>query len=264
MNKSSGPSIEGIDSIELVPPLGQPRVLHRLRRSSEQADCIRAAIAYWCMEPSVVSNQFVTRLSGDGFLCVDIHLPTDIDILCDMKAAGANVYLHLLHPNPQPGDLKAQMPKYLLHPKILLFDQPGQTRELWVGSHNWTNRAISGLNIEASLISFLSGESPLYISARQFLEGIRSLCEPFDISARAYYKWLQGQGTDDEPVWVLEVQGDLAPGLSSKRVTVFEGSEDQYKNLRNVDQGLIVAAWEASTRQNYLYEATITDTGRLA
>src|SRR2546425_13350489 len=96
----------GIDAIELVPPLRQPHVLDRLRRSIEQTGRLCAAIAYWCIDPSTVSDHLVRCLSGDGFLCVDIHLPTDIDILYKMKLAGANIYLHLLHPNPQPGDLR--------------------------------------------------------------------------------------------------------------------------------------------------------------
>jgi hypothetical protein len=204
-----------------------------------------------------------SRFAGDGFLCVDLHLPTDIDILYEMKAAGANVYLHILHPNPQPGDLKARMPEYLLHTKVVLFDLPQDAAELWVGSHNWTARALSGLNIEASTVFRLSREAPLFSSAVQLLDQIRSRCEPFDLSSRAYYKWLQGQSSDEDPTWVLEVQGELSPTLAGTRITVFESSEDQYRNLRSVDRDLIVAALDPRSDTEHLYHATITDTGRL-
>ena len=256
------PSVQAINSIELVPSIQQPQVLARLSRTIEHAQQVRAAIAYWCVNPDAVNSRLVAELSGDGFLCVDFHLPTDIDILYDMKETGANVYLHLLHPNPQPADLKTHMPDYLLHPKVLLFDLPDEKAELWVGSHNWTARALSGLNIEASVVFLLGREAPLYAVTVQFLEEVRSLCQPFDLSSRSYYKWLQGQASG-EPVWVLELEGKLAPNLSGERVTVFETSEDEYKNLRNVDKDLIVSAIEHPAGNNYLYRATITDTGRL-
>ena len=251
-------------SPELVPPVDHPQVLDRLRRNIEESSRIRAAIAYWCIPPSAVSDSLVSRLGGDGFLCVDIHLPTNIDILCDMVVAGANVYLHLLDPNPQPGDLRNRLPEHLLHSKLVLFDYAEERAELWVGSHNWTNRALSGLNIEASLATPLGVEAPLYGSAERFLDGVRAICEPFDLSSVAYYKWLQGQATDDEPVWVLEIESDGAPRLSNVRLTVFEDSEEQYRNLRNVDRDVIVAAWDPQSEQDYLYKATITDTGRLS
>lgn len=256
------PSFDAITSVELVPPIREPRILGRLSRTIDQAERIRAAIAYWCISPGAVNKQLVSSLSRDGFLCVDFHLPTDIDILYGMKEAGANIYLHLLHPNPQPADLKTRMPDYLLHPKVLLFDLPGDKAELWVGSHNWTPRALSGLNIEASVVFLLTREAALYTRTKQFLEEICSLCEPFDLSSRSYYKWLQGQTTED-PVWVLDLQGELAPRLSGERVTVFETSEAQYRNLRNVDKDLIVSALEQDSGQECLYQATITDTGRL-
>jgi hypothetical protein len=255
-------TVQAIKSIELVPPIRNPDVLTRLNRTIEQAQKVRAVIAYWCVKPDVVNPTLIRRLSGDGFLCVDFHLPTDIDILGEMKASGANVFLHLLHPNPQPGDLRIRMPEYLLHPKILLCDLSDGSAELWVGSHNWTARALSGLNIEASLILRLEREGPLYGEVERFLEDARSLCEPFDLSSASYYKWLQGQAGGDS-VWVLEVQGKLAPELSGTRVTVFETSEAEYKNLRNVDKDLMLSALAVPDGEEHLYQATITDTGRL-
>lgn len=69
------------------------------------------------------------RISGDGFLCTDIHFPTDIDRLCEMKSAGANVYFILRNPNPQTCELRSKVPPHLLHPKMLLFDFPSKPAE---------------------------------------------------------------------------------------------------------------------------------------
>ena len=115
-------SLTGVTDIEFVPAFDHREVVGRLQSAILGANRLRAAVAYWCVGTSELGASLVDRLSGDGFLCVDIHLPTDIDRLCQMKLAGANVYLYLLNPNPQPGELKSKVPPHLLHPKQLLFD----------------------------------------------------------------------------------------------------------------------------------------------
>jgi HKD family nuclease len=128
-----------------------------------------------------------------------------------MKLAGANVYLYLLNPNPQPGELKSKVPPHLLHPKQLLFDYKDEPAELWVGSHNWTARALTGVNIEASLRVRLSSDSKLYADAAAFLDAIRANCVPFDVTAVNYYKWLQ-QSDQEEEIWVVELR-EVRSGL---------------------------------------------------
>jgi len=110
----------GIQSIELVPSTKSGEVASSLRTSLRTSSSLRAAVAYWCVGPKQLGPQLVPRLSGDGFLCVDIHLPSDVDILAEMSSAGANVFLHLMNPNPQPDELRMRMPPHLLHPKFLL------------------------------------------------------------------------------------------------------------------------------------------------
>jgi hypothetical protein len=62
-----------------------------------------------------------------------------------------------------------------------LFDYPEEPDELWVGSHNWTARALTGVNIEASLRVRLTSDSKLYADAANFLTEIRAHCVPFDV-----------------------------------------------------------------------------------
>jgi hypothetical protein len=97
-------SIAGITEVELVPPFDDRVVAHRLQASLQTSTTLRAAVAYWCVGPKELGPNLVPRLGGDGFLCADIHLPTDIDRLCQMVSGGANVYLYLLNPNPQPAN----------------------------------------------------------------------------------------------------------------------------------------------------------------
>jgi len=137
--------------VELMPSVPHGEVVTSLRASIGECRSIKAAVAFWCVGAQQVDGNLAKRFGGAGFLCVDIHLPTDIDCLAGLVRAGANVYLHLKHPMPQPRELKTGVPPYLLHPKLLLFDRQDGFSELWVGSHNWTARSLTGVNIESSL-----------------------------------------------------------------------------------------------------------------
>ena len=56
---------------------------------------------------------------------------------------------------------------------------PDRTAELWVGSHNWTRRALIGLNIESSLLVRLTDTSSLLRDSLDYLEEVKSICKVF-------------------------------------------------------------------------------------
>ena len=97
----------------------------------------------------------------------------------------------------QPGELKSKVPPHLLHPKVLLFNANDGGAELWVGSHNWTARALTGVNIEGSLVIRLQRDAELYVRVAEFLDDVRHRCQAFDAAATDYYKWLQGLDADE-------------------------------------------------------------------
>jgi hypothetical protein len=146
---------------------------------------------------------------------------------------------------------------------MLLFDFEGAPSELWVGSHNWTARALTGVNIEASLRLRATPECQVLASAAKFLNDIRLACEPFDPTAVDYYKWLQGAELE-EAIWVLELRGARAALDSQHKLTVYGRSEDDYRNLKSVDKNIVVSLLDQLTGKEILYEATISDTGRLS
>jgi hypothetical protein len=256
-------STAGITDISLIPTFEYREVVGRLRAALREAECLRAAVAYWCVGVNELGPDLVRSLSGGGFLCVDIHLPTDIDRLCTMAAAGANVYLYLMNPVPQPGELKVRLPPHLMHTKMLLFDSLSEPADLWVGSHNWTARALTGVNIEASLSVRLSQDSELYGNTVDFLDAIRSNCERFDPNAVPYYKWLQGMDAEEE-IWVLELRGSRSILTANGKLTVFGRTEEDYKNLKSVDKNIVISLEDDATGAEFLFEAAINDTGRLA
>lgn len=253
-------ALSGIESIDIVPDPDYPSVVKRLRNSISKSDTLRAAVAYWTIESDKISDKLALKFSGEGFLCVDINYPTDIDDLNRLSTMGGNIYLHLLKPNPQPGELRIKMPPHLMHAKTLLFDFDENKAELWVGSHNWTARALSGLNFEASTITNLSITSDLYQSAENLLNSIRSACVLFDPDLVDYYKWLQGQNIEGVE-WIVDLEGENAGNFSGERISLFLNSDQDFRNLKKVDKIIKLSVQESGSGQVYLYEARIMDTG---
>ena len=88
---------DGVISIEVLPSWSPSELRSRLAQSVDSAAGLSAAVAYWTVGPNFVSPNLSARIAPrNGFLCVDLHLPTDIDNLAELKRAGGNVYLFIL------------------------------------------------------------------------------------------------------------------------------------------------------------------------
>jgi PLD-like domain len=180
-----------IIAIELLPAWNAPQVQSRLKHSLDTAQLLRCAVAYWTVESNFLGPALPAKLSRpNGYLCVDYHLPTDIDELAALVTNGANVRIYCEDISTALENERRSRP--LLHTKMLLFWMADRTAELWVGSHNWTKRALLGLNVESSLVVKLSDSSSLFCEAVQYLEEIKGICEVFDPSRVELYKQLQG------------------------------------------------------------------------
>ena len=142
-----------------------------------------------------------------GFVCVDLHPPTDVDALAALAAQGARVHVYY-EDIPTYTDRGRKEPPALLHAKMLLFWTTGGAAELWAGSHNFTNRALLGLNVEASLVVRLTDTSPLFAAASAYLAHMQAIAEPFDLAKVDVYKQLQRTMTTGlTPVMELDADG---------------------------------------------------------
>ena len=64
----------------------------RLAASIARADLLQAAVAYWKVDSSLFGHELTNRISPPhGFLCIDLHRPTDIDALACLVRGGAAV-----------------------------------------------------------------------------------------------------------------------------------------------------------------------------
>lgn len=243
--------------IELLPAWNIPDVKKRLAAAVKSCEGLHASVAYWTVAPHFVTSTLATRLRAPhGCLCVDLHLPTDIDQLASLVRQGADVRIYcedIAIPRGQ-----RELP-FLLHTKILLFLNAEDRAELWVGSHNWTVRSLFGLNVEASLVISLSRSSTLFREAMSFLDNIQSLCEPFDLSRIDFYKQLQ-RPQSEPTVPSIEIEASDAVGLKGVAITLFGSETDELREVGALRQ-VYVSAFDRITGAEHLYSGTVLQSG---
>lgn len=207
--------LEGIVDIRLVPQWSPSSVTTALMAALSRSAHLQAGIGYWTISPALLGADLTRRLRGDhGFVCVDLHLPTDVDALAELTARAAQVRVHHESIRTYTAHGRKEPPQ-LLHSKMLLFWSSDHMAELWVGSHNWTNRALLGLNVEASLVITTQDSSPLYMAAARYLARMKKISTPFDVSKVEFYKQVQHRtGPRLDPV-IAEAKG--ADALSGPR-----------------------------------------------
>ena len=112
---------DGILDITLLPAWGSPRVDGELKTALSRSQVFRAAIAFWTVTDKVLGASFPRALGHkDGFLCVDLHSPTEVDALASLAKNGSHVYLYWWKVATVT-DFGHKESPYLLHTRILLF-----------------------------------------------------------------------------------------------------------------------------------------------
>ena len=251
---------DGITSIELLPQTwNDPSIRTRLERSLQQAQVFRAAVAYWTVGVHFVGKLLANRLSGpNGYLCIDVHLPTDIDRLADLVRGGADVRIFCEDIDTRTEAGRSE-PRCLLHTKMLLFWMNDRNAELWVGSHNWTNRALCDLNVESSLVVRLADSSSLFCNAAEYLEKVKDICESFDLARVDFYKQLQRKETARE-IPTIELEASDSGALEGASVTVFGTDAEELRELGALSN-VQLQVFDPSGGQPCLYWVSVTQSG---
>lgn len=162
---------DGILNVSLLPAWSPSSVKAALTAALSRSTRLQAGIGYSTIDSALLGPDLVRAIQHEsGFVCVDLHPPTEVDALATMAQQGGRVHVYY-EDIPTYTDQGRKEPPALLHAKMLLFWSKGGTAELWVGSHNWTKRAILGLNVEASLVVRLKDSSPLFAAAAEYRRG---------------------------------------------------------------------------------------------
>jgi len=168
----------------------------RLNELIESAVRLRMAVAYWTIRKDYLSNNLVNLLSKeDSFACVDLSYPTKVSEICDLSRHGANTYFYLRkiekdNSSPDRG-VELHLGGHLLHSKVFLFDLPDGKASIWIGSHNWTDRALSGINIETSIEIKTAKDGPVYKQIESLLRSIKNKCHKVNSDLEEIYKNIQ-------------------------------------------------------------------------
>jgi hypothetical protein len=223
---------------------------------------LRMAVAFWTIRPEVVSYNLSGILGRSGsFACVDIHQPTNIDHICDLAEKGSNMFFHgkRINEKRKPDGPTPKLPTNLLHSKVLLFDVNDNEAELWVGSHNWTEYALGGINIETSLRIKMHKDSDLYADAENLLESICRQCSPVDPHLRETYRLIQ-ESEYKVPSLTFRTHDEDLP--SDAIIHIFGTELNDYKSLSSVGKKIYVTI-QTPTQRELLFESTILITGYL-
>lgn len=254
------------NEIELIPAVEKSSVKKRLEDALSKCENVKGAVAYWTIDTDFIKNLASVIQREDSYYCIDIHKPTNIDYLANFKQFGANIFLHTydLKSNSSNYELKAQNKiPYLLHSKIILFEMPENNVEIWLGSHNFTQRAICGVNIESSFIIRSNKNSKIYHDVLDYLNFIKSNCIAFDIDDVDFYKLLQGQQEEeDTESWVLQLIGQQVDKLVEEGIIQLLG-EDYADITGTLGKEIVIQAFGLDTKQEYIYKARITQAGEI-
>lgn len=253
---------DGILDIALLPAWSPSSVRTALTAALSRATRLQAGIGYWTIDHSLLGPDLVRAIQHEhGFVTVDLHPPTEVDTLAAMARLGARVHVYY-EDIPTYTDQGRKEPPTLLHAKMLLFWGSDGTAELWVGSHNWTKRAILGLNVEASLVVRLKDSSPLFGAASEYLAHMKAIAEPFDVAKVDFYKALQRKMTSGLTP-VIELEAEDGASASDTTITVFGTDRKDLARLGTVRREVHVALLDPYSDAQLLYPATILHSGLL-
>lgn len=254
---------DGILDIALLPAWSPSSVREALTAALSRCARLQAGIGYWTIDPALLGPGLVQALQHEsGFACVDLHPPTEVDALAALASQGGRVHVYY-EDIPTYTDQGRKEPPCLLHAKMLLFWASDGTAELWVGSHNWTKRAILGLNVEASLIVRLKDSSPLFAAASDYLARMKAISEAFDVAKVDFYKQVQRK-LSQRLSPVMELEAEDGASASNTTITVFGTDLEDLRRLGTVRREIHVALLDPKSSAQCLYPATILHSGLLA
>lgn len=122
----------------------------KLRSLLASATRLEAAIAFVTPGGTTVLREFLKSAeSGSARLVASVRFPTNILHLADLaERMPGHVFIHTGFKTPQED--KADRGQF--HSKVVLVEYADNTRCIIIGSHNWTENASAGHNLEAGTI----------------------------------------------------------------------------------------------------------------
>lgn len=255
-------------------------VKERLKKSLENTEMLRGAVAFWTIDKGYFGQALIDALNHeDSFYCVDVSSPTDFDAILKIHEELELVpafHVHCKRIEPEQG-----IRENLLHSKIIVMDKFNGSTEIWVGSHNFTNYAFSGINIESSLIIHIETNeaSDFKDTILKFLSDIVAKSTSFNETSYYYFVALQDAS---KTIWIknylgklfesdsgdkvldneiefyktLELLGNDLDKLIGETIIVLGQNKDELKDLKKGSQRIVIHG-KGQNGENILYDAEI-------
>ncbi len=169
-------------------------------------------------------NEAIDNSPGLGVrLVVSVRFPTDLDAVLRLsdRLPGC-VFIHTGFKEPQePDGDRGQF-----HSKLVLIERDDDERIVLVGSHNWTENALAGHNLEAGMVVHCRERDPLVGQVRRHIEACIEQSEPFDAQRLRFYQTVQADLQPPKPTvpsedfpgfeWLdaLVIHAELDPGAT--------------------------------------------------
>jgi len=247
-----------LDSIEIIPILDENNnFIERLDDSLQKCLNVKGAVAFWTIDTKFLPSLTKALKNKNSYYCIDIHKPTNIDYIENFHNLGCNLYLHLYEYNAKHKEEKYYDPKYLLHSKVILLEFPDNLIEVWIGSHNFTRRAILGLNIELSVIVKSKMNSKIYDETLTFLEVVKNRCEKYNPDYKEYYETLQNEKRPDSYRVMDYLISEEADKLEKQVITILSKKANYFDIIPKVGDKILVIVQDKNAEHKIQYEAKI-------
>ena len=235
-------------------------VQSKLKTSLSETQILKGVVAFWKIDYGYFKDDLVNALKRheDSFYCVDVSKPTNFDALLGIQKKIGSMLKFYVHTR------RRGINEGLLHSKIIFMDKGEKGTETWVGSHNFTESALDGLNIEGSIIVTVPTEeyddNSFYMNILEHLENVKNSCNDkrFDESSYDYYTALQ---TADQEKWLInyfsklypqhvppqyirtiEIEGDNVSNLTKSTVIIIGDKQTELSEIEKYGKKIIVHA----------------------
>jgi hypothetical protein len=235
--------------------LGLPGIGNVFDEISVGAERLYAAVAYVTYIPTSLKG-----LLEEGFLCSDIHNPTSLELLKSNHKL-IPTYLHLKMVKPAHA---TKGHNHLLHSKLLLFESSDKATII-IGSHNWTKRAIPGINIEDSILIQVPLEHELHIAVKDQLYRIKNSCTRFDVNDYPLYQAIQNKLEKQKLETLISIKNSTKYIPNGADIVIFGDTfENYFSVVNNQDKINSVQVQEKYNPSDYsTYDAEIIRAGKL-
>jgi HKD family nuclease len=221
-------------------------------------DSIRLYASVAFLTTSGPDPQIINVLK-EGYICTDICWPTNLSYLQVLHDSDVDVHLHL---QQIKGPKSKQVDGYthLMHSKLLLFESD-KYATIIVGSHNWTDKALGGVNTEDSILIKVDYGAPLHIKTKKRLDWIKSTCLDYNPSDFLLYKSIQESkklNFNNKKKLTFALLHDSISLSAPMELLMFGDDLSEHAKIPTRKEQCLISIHESSNLNNYqLYDGII-------